>query len=180
MKRIAEEQGQYEWYAITTRFRCEKYVVSALQLHSIEAYVPLLRRTRRYTRKIKTYEVPLISCYAFVKIAQNDKARVLSMPYVHGFVRFNGKIAAVPEEEMQLMRRVVGELSEISAEPKSWLQGDKVEVIAGNLTGIRGTLISQNGKHEFVIELESLGYQLRMVVDRRALRRIARAEALSD
>jgi transcription antitermination factor NusG len=81
---------------------------------------------------------------------------------------------------MQMMRRIVGELSEVVVEPREWLDGDRVEVIAGNLTGIKGTLVEQSGKHEFVVELESLGYQLRMVVDRSVLRKVSRLESLAS
>jgi len=167
------------WYAITTKFKCEKYVTAVLQRKGLEAYVPLLKKTRRYTRKIKTYEIPMISCYAFVKIVPEDSARVLEVPYVHGFLRFDGKIVPVPEREIQMMRRVVGEISDVVVEPRHWVRGDRVEVIAGNLTGIQGTLIEGSGKHEFIIELETLGYQLRMVVDRSVLRRISHAGALA-
>lgn len=176
---MKEVIAKHEWYAIVTKFKCEKYVTSALQRKGLEAYVPLLRKTKRYTRKIKTYEIPMISCYAFVKISPADKTQVLEVPYVHNFVRFDGKIAPVPEHEMQMMRRVVGEISDVIVEPRYWRQGDKVEVIAGNLTGIQGILIEQNGKHEFVIELETLGYQLRMVVDRSVLRRVNTLLAVS-
>jgi hypothetical protein len=79
---------------------------------------------------------------------------------------------------MQMMRRVVGEISDVIVEPRHWVNGDKVEVIAGNLTGIQGILIEESGKHEVIIELETLGYQLRMVVDRSVLRRVSRARAL--
>lgn len=176
---MKQDTQKYEWFAITTKYKCEKYVTEVIQRMGFDAYVPLLRKTKRYTRKIKTYEIPLISCYAFVKISAADKVRVLQVPYVHNFVRFDGKITSVPEHEMQMMRRVVGEISDVIAEPRLWTRGDKVEVIAGNLTGIQGTLIEQNGKHEFIIELETLGYQLRMVVDRSVLRRVARVGALA-
>jgi len=167
------------WYAITTKFKCEKYVAAALLRKGIEAYVPVLRKTRRYTRKIKTYEIPMISCYAFVRITPAEKVRVLEVPHVHGFLQFDGKVVPVPECEMEMMRRVVGEISDVIVEPRHWRSGDRVEVIAGNLTGIQGTLIEESGKHEFIIELETIGYQLRMMVDRAALRRISHAVALA-
>ena len=167
------------WYAIATKFKCEKYVTAILQRKGLEAYVPLLRKTSRYTRKIKTYEIPMISCYAFVRISPTEMVRVLEVPYVFNFLRFNGKIVPVPEHEMQMMRRVVGEISDVVVEPRHWISGDKVEIIAGNLTGIQGTLLEKSGKHEFVIELETLGYQLRMVVDRSVLRKVTHAEALA-
>ena len=177
MKKQADQAT--EWYAVTTRYKCEKYVAGALKRKGIEAYVPVLRRTRQYTRKIKTYEIPLISCYVFVRITPGLRIPVLEVPYVHQFVGFEGQMTPVPEHDMQMMRRVVGELSEVVAEPREWTEGDPVEVIAGNLTGLQGKLVHRSGKHEFIIELDSLGYQLRMVVDTSVLRRISKAELLS-
>jgi transcription antitermination factor NusG len=169
-----------QWYAIITKYKCEKYVVAALKNRGIEAYVPLLRTTKRYVRKIKRYEVPLISCYVFVRIRESERIPVLEVPYVHRFVQFDGRIVPVPDDEVRMMQRVVGELSEVTAVPRQWLIGDKVEVIAGKLTGLQGILVGQNGKHEFVVELETLGYQLRMSVDSDLLREISRVEALAS
>lgn len=162
----------YRWYAISTRYKSEKYVVGLITRKRIEAYVPLIRKTKRYTRKIKTYDIPLINCYAFVRIDRSQIVPVLETPNVVGFVKPGDEIIAVRDEEMQLLKRITGEIELIQAEPVSLTPGDRVEIISGNLTGIRGLLTKQNGKHEFVIELDSLGYQLRMVVDKHALRKI--------
>lgn len=162
----------YRWYAITTRYKCEKYVVAQLRRKDIEAYVPLVSRTKRYTRKIKKYEVPLINCYAFVRINKDAYVRVLETTYVMGFVRPGGEITPIRDDEMHLMQRIVGEIRNVSAEPASFVPGDRVEIISGNLTGLQGTLHAKRGKHEFVVVLDSLGYQLRMSVETDALRKI--------
>ena len=160
------------WYAITTRFKCEKHVAAQLQRKGIEVYVPLLTRTKRYTRKIKTYQVPLISCYVFVRIGKREMVRVLETPHVVDFVRFDGKVAGVREHEIALLKRIVGEVRQLSAEPRSWLKGDRVEIVSGGLTGIQGVLIERQGRHEVVVELDSLGYQMCMTIDMHMLRRI--------
>ena len=160
-----------QWYAVHTKFKCEKYIAKQLEAKGIESYVPLLKTTRQYVRKVKTYEVPLISCYVFVRMNLEDRVGVLSTPYVHGFLQMNGKIAAIPEDEMMLMKRVVGEMDEIDLEPMSWENGDFVEVISGNLTGLSGKIVRRQGKREFLVELETLGYQLNVRIDLSLLRR---------
>jgi transcriptional antiterminator RfaH len=160
------------WYAISTRYKSEKYVAGMLRRKRIEAYVPLVSKTKRYTRKIKTYDLPLINCYAFVRISRDQVVPVLETPNVVGFVKPGQEIVPVRDEEIQLLQRIVGEIEMVQAEPLSLNAGDRVEIISGNLTGLEGTLTKQNGKHEFVVELDSLGYQLRMVVDKQALRKV--------
>ena len=69
------------------------------------------------------------------------------------------------------MKRIVGEIQEVSTEPLSWEQGDPVEVISGNLTGLFGKVVERKGKREFLVELETLGYQLTVQIDESLLRR---------
>ncbi|MEZ4957062.1 MAG: transcription termination/antitermination NusG family protein, partial [Saprospiraceae bacterium] len=52
-----------KWFAVYTRSKSEKVVKRLLASKNIECYLPLQKVTRRYTRKIKSYEIPLISCY---------------------------------------------------------------------------------------------------------------------
>ncbi|MDX1409385.1 MAG: UpxY family transcription antiterminator [Saprospiraceae bacterium] len=167
-----KEQTSHCWYAITTRYKCEKHVAERLCRKGIEVYVPLLTRTKRYTRKIKTYQIPLISCYVFVRIDRKHLVRVLETTHVVDVLRFNGEIARVRDHEIELLKRIVGEVKELSAEPKTWLKGDRVEIISGGLTGIQGILVERQGRHEFVVELDTLGYHMCMTIDMHMLRRL--------
>jgi len=57
------------WFAVYTKYKCEKYVADQLSKKNIEAYVPIISKTRRYSRKIKHYQIPLINCYVlFVSV----------------------------------------------------------------------------------------------------------------
>ena len=170
----------YQWYAVTTRYKCEKFVADKLARKGIETYVPLLAKTRRYTRKIKTYQIPLISCYAFVRISRKELVHVLNTLYVIDLVRFAGDIIPIKETEIDILRRVVGEIKELQVEQKSLLRGDRVEIVSGNLTGIQGILQERFGRQEFVVELDTLGYQMRMTIDARVLRKICHTEVRSS
>ncbi|MEK7255619.1 MAG: transcription termination/antitermination NusG family protein, partial [Bacteroidota bacterium] len=66
-----------KWFAVYTRYKSEKVVQRLLQNKKIESYLPLQRVTRRYTRKIKHHDIPLISCYIFVKIVRAEYVPVL-------------------------------------------------------------------------------------------------------
>ena len=51
-------------------------------------------------------------------------------------------------------------------------EGDKVEVVGGRLTGVKGQLIEKQGKKQMVVELENVGYFLKMNIDISLLRKI--------
>lgn len=171
------QSGSKQWFAVTTRYKCEKHVAAQLARKGISVYVPLLLRTKRYTRKIKTYHIPLISCYVFVQIDASERNPVLETQHVIDFVRFQGKVAPIRTSEIELLRRIVGEITDVTAEPRRWVSGDRVEIVSGSLTGIQGVLARRQGRHEFVVELDTLGYQMCMTIDTRMLRRLDQLEA---
>lgn len=160
------------WFAIYTNFKREKLVNKMLLQKGIENYLPLQKLTRRYARKVRAVELPLISGYVFVKIVKNQYIPVLETDHVLKFIRFSKNLLAIPESEIDLIKRVVGEGMEITMEPITYQEGDEVEIVGGNLTGLRGKLISKDGKKQFTIELNNLGYSLRMSVDASLLHKI--------
>jgi transcription antitermination factor NusG len=161
--------SEKRWFAIYTKYKCEKYVANILEKKRIEAYLPLLKKTKRYTRKIKHYEIPLINCYVFVYINKEEYNRVLETEYVMQFVKQRKHLISIPSDEINLLKRVVGEIQEVKAITSEWIEGQRVEVIAGQLSGITGQLIKKKGKHEFLVELENIGYQLVLTIDPRLL-----------
>ena len=128
--------------------------------------------TRRYTRKIKSYEIPLISCYIFVKITRDQYIPVLETENVVKFIRFAKNLIAIPEEEMDILKLVVGEGENVEAQMGRFQEGDTVEVIGGKLTGLRGKLVEKQGKKQMVVELDNVGYSLKMNIDISLLRKV--------
>jgi transcription antitermination factor NusG len=160
------------WFAVYTHFKREKVVAKRLASKGIEYFLPLQKRTRRYTRKIKEVELPLINCYIFVKITKPEYVPVLETDDVLKFVRFRKNLISIPEEEIDILRLVVGENIEVEVEAGSLNVGDEVEIVGGHLTGLRGTLHEQRSDKNFVVALDKLGYSLLMQLDPQLLRRI--------
>ena len=96
------------WRVLKTRVKCEKVVRDQLLALGLEAYVPVIRRTARYVRKIKVYELPLITCYTFVRLPKDRRVDALSLPYVQGILRVDGEDCVVTDREMEWLERVSG------------------------------------------------------------------------
>jgi len=161
--------SESKWFGVYCKFKCEKQIVSRLKQKGIEAYVPLLSETKQYTRKTKVVEKPLFSCYVFVKITKSDYVKVLQTDHVMQFVKINKELISIPDEEIALLKRIVGEIKEVSLEDQL-KPGTPVEIISGNLTGIKGTLIESLSDKNFLIELDHIGFNLRMHIPRSFLR----------
>lgn len=168
------------WFAVHTLYKREKLVQKQLTERGINAYVPTQKLTRYYTRKIKHVELPLIHCYVFVKITKQDYVPVLEVPEVLNYLRIGKELAAIPEKEIDILRRVSGESSDIlqlEVTPGRCLEpGDQVEVINGRLTGLQGKLIESLGAKVVVMELDNLGYTLRLQINPAYLRLLRKGQ----
>ncbi len=173
IKRMSEgveksgELKQKKWYAIYTKYKAEKYVAENLKKKGIETYIPLKVSVKRYLRKIKRNYIPLINCYVFVRIFEDEKIKILESEYVFKFIKTGEKIDSIPDQEIEILKKVTGEhKASINAEPSEWRRGDKVEIIVGNLVGTKGHIIEKKGQKVFIIALETLGIDLEMEVDK--------------
>ncbi len=161
------------WFAVYTPFRKEKFAQRLLTTKGIESYVPIQSLTRRYTRKVKMVEMPLINCYVFVHIKKTEYVQVLETEQVLGFVKIGRNLLSVKECEITLLKRIAGEGIILSIEPACYQVGDKVEIITGNLAGVVGTLTEIKGKKTMVVELKSLQYAIHIEVPNSNLRKVA-------
>jgi transcription antitermination factor NusG len=154
------------WFAVRTRSKSEKFVQRALAKKGIHAYLPLQQLLRRYTRSTRMVERPLINCYVFVRIVKDQYVPVLETENVAGFVRFSKNLLAIPEAEIEILRRITLEDGlDVEAVPGNFAEGDPVEISAGNLMGLKGRIVQAEGRRRFRVELQALGYDLLITVD---------------
>ncbi len=162
---------QQRWFAVYTKYKCEKYVSEHLTKKQIEAYVPLVTKTRRYTRKIKQYHVPLINCYVFVYINKAQYVQTLETEYVLKFLKQGKDLLAIPQTEIDTLKRVAGDVTDVEMSTEySYEPGEDVEVVTGQLAGLKGKIVSRTSKKIFLIELETIGFNLRIDIDLKILK----------
>lgn len=161
---LSLDDTEKRWFAVYTGFKREKVVRDRLIEKGIEVYLPLQKFTRYYTRKVREVEIPLISCYVFVKINKKQRVAVLQTPDVYSFIEFENRLVAIPEREIELMRHVVGEGVALEVSQGKIEVGQEAEIIGGRLTGLRGKVVAQKGEKNFVIELDQMRYNLHLQV----------------
>lgn len=159
-----------KWFAVQTKYKCEKYVAHHLDKKQIVNYCPLITEVKVYASKRKKVEKPLINCYVFVYVNQEEYIKVLQTEYVYGFLKQGKEIIRIPEEEMDILKRVVGECDDVDVSDHTYIAGEKVEIIAGNLTGIIGYVIEEEGKSNLLVNLDKMGVNLRVTINKNILR----------
>jgi transcription antitermination factor NusG len=167
-------ESEPKWFAVRTRFKSEKVALKQLQRMGVETYLPIRQMTRRYGRKIRKVELPLINSFVFVRIKKNEYASVLETEYVAGFLKFGNNLLSIPEVEIEMIRRLLGEDIEIEVVVKeeSYAKGDWVEVTKGPLLGMKGCLLNIQGKDKLLVELTNSGHSLHISIDTDLLRKI--------
>jgi len=161
------------WYAIQTRARHEKRIGSELQRKGIEAFVPTLSESHRWSDRTQIVETPLFSCYVFVNLVASSAARleVLKTGGVFHFVRVNGQPASIPDSQIESLRTVVAGNLPISA--CGYIQiGQKVRIRGGSLEGIEGILTASKGGHKLVISVDLLQQSVEVTVEGYAIEAI--------
>jgi len=166
--------NESKWFAIYTNYKREKIVAKELENQGITAYLPLQQLVRQYQRKRKVVELPLINCYVFVHINQSEYRSVLQTEHVLSFIKFNKSIISIPNREIDLLKRLLGDECTISIEDQHFEEGETVEIVTSSLVGIKGKLVEKRGKQEMIIELEHIGYNFRISVPPEALIRVAK------
>ncbi len=154
------------WFAIYTKYKCEKFVVSLLDKKKISSYVPLQSVVKKYQRKVKKYEVPLINNYVFVHINAKEYIGVLETEYVYKFIRQGKNLISIPDWEIDVLKQIVGDIENVAPiNSNGLLVGEEVEIVSGQLAGLIGKIVSKQGKKSFVIELKNIGFEFHVQID---------------
>ena len=152
------------WYALYTNPRHEKIVARQLKERCVENFLPLYRTWHRWKDRRKQVELALFPGYLFVRIEEQDKLQVLKTPGAVNLVSFNGKLAPLPEPEIEALRNALD--NEICAEPCPYLRiGRKVRVVRGPMAGAEGILTRKKDRYRVVISVEVLMRSVALEID---------------
>ena len=155
---------QPHWYALYTRANHEKHVARELDTRKVDHFLPLYTSVRRWQDRRISLNFPLFSGYVFVCLALRDRLRVLQIPSVVRLVSFNGQPAALPDKEMEILRR--GLSQQLVSQPHPFLRaGRQVRVRSGPLAGIQGILLRRRGKARVVVAVELIMRSIAMEID---------------
>jgi transcription antitermination factor NusG len=159
-------QEELRWYALHTRARHEKAVERRLRDQGMETFLPIAIEVHRWTDRKKKVEVPLFSCYVFVRCALSaeDRKRVYQVESVHGFVGVGGASLPIPDEEIESIQMVVTQDAPWRAHPFLKV-GQRVRVRGGAMDGVEGVFLSENGDHSLIISVEAIQRSMAVRID---------------
>ncbi|MGA7625821.1 MAG: UpxY family transcription antiterminator [Candidatus Acidiferrales bacterium] len=162
--RLVAEYREPHWYAVQTCANHEKRVRQQLDLRVVETYLPVYESVRQWKDRRVRRELPLFPGYVFVRLALCDRLRVLRTPSVVRIVEFGGQATALPDQEIETLRR--GLTRELGVEPYPYLKvGRRVRVRTGPLQGLEGILVRKKNRSRFVISVDLIKRSVAVEID---------------
>ncbi len=151
----------YHWYALYTKSRQEKKVYQLLQEQNIESYLPLEKKIKQWSDRKKKVEEPMIRSYVFVKTSEKEYYDILNTNGAVRYVTFEGKAAAIPDWQIEAMKRINEHHIHHFFTEEKYHQGDQVTISEGPLKGFEGEIIKDpEGKQKVIIRISNIGYSL--------------------
>jgi transcriptional antiterminator RfaH len=150
----------YRWYPIYTRSRAEKKTQEALAKKNITTYLPLKKVLKQWSDRKKIIEEPLLKSYLFIYISSKEYNEVLMTYGITRFIYFSGKIASIPNIQLEDLRLLLANATELEVIEHNISLGEKVLIKAGPFKGIIAELVSLKSKKSIVLRLKNIGYSI--------------------
>ena len=122
-------------------------------------------RWSRWKDRKKKIDWPLFPGYCFAKFDPAEALAILKCTGVVNIVSVEGKPAAIPEQEIESIRTLVG--SDLQYDPCPMIhEGMMVEVVHGPLKGVVGRLVRKDApKARLVLSVDLIGQAVSVEVD---------------
>jgi len=159
------------WIAVYTKPRHEKTVLNQFEEKGIESYLPLIREKRRWSDRMKWVETPIFKSYIFANIELKDNLSVLQTQGVHNIVKFQNKIAVIPEDQINNLRKMIeGGFDPLPSD--YFVIGDEVEVVDGPLRGMTGTVSRNDTPDKLIIKIDAIQHAVAVQIEGKYLKAV--------
>lgn len=164
MMNDAETEKLSHWWALYTRHQHEKIVADMLSAKGFDVFLPLYESVRRWKDRQKQLSLPLFPCYVFVRGDLDRRLPIVSTPGVHMILSRGEQAAAIPDQEIQAIRRTIE--GDYNVEPHPFLKcGDRMRVTRGSLRGYEGILVRKKNVFRLILSVEMLAQSVAVEIN---------------
>jgi transcription antitermination factor NusG len=152
------------WFAVQTRPRFEKAAFQLLHQKGYDLVLPLCRSRRQWKHRSAVVSTPLFPGYLFCRMNPNHRLPVLTTPGVVRILSAGKAPAPLDDSEVLSIRTLVA--SGLPPRPCPFLRaGELVEIPAGPLRGVRGTVVGLKGDCRLVVSVTLLQRSVAVEID---------------
>jgi transcription antitermination factor NusG len=152
------------WYALYLRSRYEKRAHQLLLGKGVESFLPRIEEVHTWSDRKKVVEEPLFRGYLFVRTDLKDRISILETDGVVHFVRIGAKLSAIPDEQINWVRILVGHPDRVVRE-EYMSEGQRVRVKAGPMMGVQGYVLKVKSSTRVVVSLDAIARSVSIDID---------------
>lgn len=159
----------HPWFAVRVRSNHERIASLHLEERGYEEFAPSYKMERRWSDRKREIEQFLFPGYVFCRMNPQNRLPVLTAPGVVGLVGCGKIPMAIPDDEIERIRRMVQ--SGLLLTPWPFLEvGQAVLIERGPLAGMEGILEEVKGKCRLIVSINLLRRSVGAEVDRHWVR----------
>jgi transcription antitermination factor NusG len=154
------------WFALKTRPRHEKRVVTELREKDLESFLPLRSSMHQWSDRRRLVHEPLFPGYVFVRITAglNSRSLVLRTNGVVSFVGIRNMGVPIPNCEIEAIQTIVEGGTSFELHPYLTV-GQRVCIRGGCLDGVSGVLMAINGDQSLIVSVNLIQRSIAMRVE---------------
>jgi transcription antitermination factor NusG len=162
------------WNALYVRSRHEKKVADFFAKNGWECYLPLHKSLKIWSDRKKLVEEPLFRGYIFIPHNPLLHDKVLQVPGVVNFVRYNGQNANIKSQELKTIQYFIDKGYHLqSMGIDTFETGEFVHIQAGIFKGLKAQIQQEHkNKKEYILLLESLGQIVKISLPAEILKKV--------
>lgn len=154
----------WPWFAIHVRSKQGRIVSHTLRGQGYEEFLPFLKVTRTWSDRTKQLEESLFPGYLFCRLNFEERLPVMKIPGVVSIVGFGNALFPVSQQEVEAVQTVVRSGLPLSRWSDT-VAGAPVEIEAGPLAGVRGTLVEFKSQHRLIVSVTILQRNVAVEID---------------
>lgn len=164
LENLGTRPAAIDWFALQVRAQHEKVVAAHLSGRDFEWFLPLYKRRRQWSDRIKEVETPLFPGYIFCRFNPQNRLPILTTPGVVQIVGYNRFPVPIEEGEISAIKALVA--SGLPNQPWPFMEiGDRIRIASGPLCGIEGILVAFKGRHRLVVSVKLLQRSVAVEID---------------
>lgn len=158
-----------KWYIFYTCPRAEKKVYEDLLQRNYEVFLPRVKILKYWNNRQKKWvDQILFPNYIFINTNYTELFNIIKFPKIVTFISCGGKPSIIPTNEIDSIKKMLSQDLPITIDNQFNI-GEEVKIGNGPLAGVKGILVSHNGKSKFCIQLKEINYTIYIDIDKSLL-----------
>src|SRR5262245_17748048 len=156
--------SELPWFALQVKSTHEKRVASMLDYQGYARFLPLYRRRRRWSDRIKEVELPLFPGYLFCRFTPETRVPILKTPSVLRIVGIGNVPVPIDYNEIGALQQAMKSGLLMTPHPYLWT-GQLVRINGGALAGAEGRIVDIRRRNRLILSISLLQRSVSVEID---------------